>query len=368
MSSEEESIKELTEDLGKINLEGVSDNELKEEVIEKEPATSQLKSNVILFSEEDKRMLFERISKFAKDESENIKKEQTLNRNLPFAFLGMGELGEELSLYMYPNSFGNASKGGIAFDNLEYIDDENRLKENNIKLAREIKFVSLDGSKICTNCNNKAPRFQNICILCRNTEFKEKFDSRAGIKAKEHFTYSNVLSEYIIFVSKYNDSTNTLNLKCHKFFSDNTYFNNYLKHINENTKAGNANFVPYSFDWHLSGPMLLFNLDIDNEGFIKENFFDLENKKYDDFPLKIIQKQDTLCLEDEQKSLYESMKDEDIINYELAIEIFKMRKKNCGKARGTVSRNMKTTKKKSNAKKDTTKEGNKTKKSPSPPK
>ena len=38
----------------------------------------------------------------------------------------MGELGEELCLYIYPNGYGMASKGGIAFDNLEYKDNQNK--------------------------------------------------------------------------------------------------------------------------------------------------------------------------------------------------------------------------------------------------
>ena len=114
------------------------------------------------FTDIDKNMLFERLSQWGQDENRNILKEKKLNRNLPFAFLGMGELGEELCLYMYPNSYGMASKGGIAFDNLEYKDNENKLKPDNVKFAREIKFVCLDGSKACTKCNNKSPRFQDI--------------------------------------------------------------------------------------------------------------------------------------------------------------------------------------------------------------
>lgn len=297
----------------------------------------------------NKQMLFERLSQFAKDENANIRKEKELNKNLPFAFLGMGELGEELCLYMFPNSYGMASKGGIAFDNLEYKDNANKLQEDNIKLAREIKFVSLDGSKICKNCENKAPRFQDICILCGNDKFKLIKDSRAGIKAKEHFTYKDVLKEYIIFVSEFNDDTAVLNLKCFRFYSDNEYFNGYLQHIKDNTQGGNANFLPFSYDWYLSGPIVLFDLNIDRDGNVTDrdgiNYpYNLENQKHEPFPTSIrVYKTDTNCFTEEQKQEYDELLKNGVkyIEYEKAIELFKIRNKKCGKSRGTVTRKIK---------------------------
>ena len=365
--SKEEELRALTEDLGQINLEDVKE----EEIIEKEPAPSQLKSDVVSFNEEYKNMLYERLTQFGKDENNNIIKEQTLNRNLPFAFLGMGELGEELSLYMYPNSFGMASKGGIAFDNLEYKDNDDKLKENNIKLAREIKFVCLDGSKSCKKCNNKAPRFQEKCVLCENNTFDLKADSRAGIQTKEHFKYIDLLQEYIIFVSQYVDDNKTISIKCFKFLSSNTYFNTYLKKIKDDTQAGHANFLPFSFDWHMSGPMLLFDLNIEQSGAIKENYFNLDNTTIQDFPLKLIMPQDIACLDETQKEKYNNIisTNTKLISYEDATSLFSIRKKHCGKSRGVVSRSVKKpTTKKITVKKDNTKEANKTKKSPSSPK
>lgn len=299
------------------------------------------------FTESDKTMLYERLAQWGQDENRNILKEKKLNRNLPFAFLGMGELGEELCLYMYPNSYGMASKGGIAFDNLEYKDNENKLKPNNVKFAREIKFVCLDGSKACTKCNNKAPRFQDCCVLCGNDTFDFKADSRAGIQAKEHFKYIDLLQEYIIFVSKYNDDNKTISIKCFKFLSSNEYFNTYLKTIKDDTKAGHANFLPFSFDWHMSGPMMLFDLNIEQNGDIKENYFNLDNTIIDNFPLKkLIKKQDIDCLSEEQKQKYNDFKstDTETISYEDATSLFRIRKKSCGKSRGVVSRKINTVK------------------------
>ena len=299
------------------------------------------------FTDVDKEMLYDRLSQWGQDENRNILKEQKLNRNLPFAFLGMGELGEELCLYMYPNSYGMASKGGIAFDNLEYKDNEEKLKIDNIKFAREIKFVCLDGSKACTNCCNKAPRFQGRCVLCGNDKFDFKADSRAGIQAKEHFKYIDLLQEYIIFVSKYNDDNKSISIKCFKFLSSNEYFNTYLKTIKDDTKAGHANFLPFSFDWYMSGPMMLFDLNIEQNGDIKENYFNLDNTIIDDFPLKkLIKKQDIDCLNEEQKQKYNDFKSTDTqtISYEDATSLFRIRKKSCGKSRGVVSRKINTVK------------------------
>ena len=303
------------------------------------------RDTLVKFTDVHKEMLYERLTQFGKDENKNIIKEQTLERNLPFAFLGMGELGEELCLYMYPNSYGMASKGGIAFDNLEYIDNDNKLKPNNIKLAREIKFVCLDGSKSCIKCNNKAPRFQNSCVLCGNNTFDFKGDSRAGIQAKEHFKYIELLKEYIIFVSKYDDNDKTIQIKCYKFYSSNNYFNTYLQTIKDDTKAGHANFLPFSFDWYLSGPMLLFDLNISETGNIKENYFNLDNTIIDDFPLKkLIKKQDIECLSEEQLKKYNDFKSMNVefISYKDAISLFRIRKKSCGKSRGVVSRRINT--------------------------
>lgn len=302
-------------------------------------------NTLVEFTHFHKQMLYERLTQFGKDENKNIIKEQTLNRNLPFAFLGMGELGEELCLYMYPNSYGMASKGGIAFDNIEYKDNENKLKLDNVKLAREIKFVCLDGSKCCLKCNNKAPRFQDKCVLCENNTFDFKADSRAGIQAKEHFKYIDLLQEYIIFVSKYNNDNNTISIKCFKFLSSNEYFNTYLQTIKDDTKAGHANFLPFSFDWHMSGPMLLFDLNISETGNIKENYFNLDNTIIDDFPLKkLIKKQDIECLSEEQLKKYNDFKSMNVefISYKDAISLFRIRKKSCGKSRGIVSRRINT--------------------------
>ena len=43
------------------------------------------------FTDSDKTMLYERLAQWGQDENRNILKEKKLNRNLPFAFLGMGE-------------------------------------------------------------------------------------------------------------------------------------------------------------------------------------------------------------------------------------------------------------------------------------
>ena len=97
----------------------------------------------------------------------------------------------------------------------------------------------------------------------------------------------------------------------------------------------------------MSGPMMLFDLNIEQNGDIKENYFNLDNTIIDNFPLKkLIKKQDIDCLSEEQKQKYNDFKsiDTETISYEDATSLFRIRKKSCGKSRGVVSRKINTVK------------------------
>ena len=114
--------------------------------------------NIITKENENQPPVFltEDLKEFGNTEKSNIHKEKTRNRNQPFAFLGGGTFGESLTLDMFPETIGSASKGGMAFDNKTL----NEKKE--IDSAKEVKFICLVGTKKCKvkECRQKCPPFQ----------------------------------------------------------------------------------------------------------------------------------------------------------------------------------------------------------------
>ena len=130
----------------------------------------------------------------------NIQKEKTQGKNQCYAFLGCGNYGEQLALHMFPKSIGSGSKGGCASDNREYEDGK-------LVKTREIKCISLEGTKSCKKCEQKAPRFQEKCWFCDGNKFTLKPDSRFAPNAKTHFESKKdlKLEEYILIVSKFNE-------------------------------------------------------------------------------------------------------------------------------------------------------------------
>jgi len=87
---------------------------------------------------------------FKDNEYKNMEKEKKRCRDQCYAFSNLGGLGEELALNMYPDYIGSASKGGCAFD----LKKENEDRSKTID-AKEIKMISLDGSKECKKCLEK---------------------------------------------------------------------------------------------------------------------------------------------------------------------------------------------------------------------
>lgn len=287
-----------------------------------------------------KQKLYGAIKTWAMMESVNIVREKTMRLNFPFAFKGLGEFGEYLALLMFPGSIGSASKGGCSFDN-KVLDPETK----ELITAREIKFVSLDGSKACAKCGQKAPRFQEQCLYCGSKEFALKNDSRAGISAKAHIQYGHLIKETIIFVSKYDECNNTIHFQAFKFMTDNEYFHEYIKTQNENGKADTCNFLPFSYDWYASGPIRLMDLTIDMNGDITETYYNIENTSIESVPLKnpntggnVFRKNELTDLLSQLSLDDKSKKDELQLDYEQVKHMLHPRKKAHGKARGEVTR------------------------------
>lgn len=279
-----------------------------------------------------------RLSIWANIEFKNIQKEKNMARNIPFAFQELGNLGEELALYMYPNSIGSGSKGGFAFDNRE-INYETR----ETMKTREVKFISLDGSKRCKICKEKAPPFQMTCCFCKGSLFKLGNDSRCSISAASHVKYSvsHNLLEYILFVSKYDSLNHRIGIKSFKINSNNAYFEEYIQTQYKNGKMKTCNLLPYSRDFHLSGPVILFDMSF----CVKEkkvNSFHLENEEIMNIPLfnensglKIFKNTD---LKKYSRGITEDMFGTVGLTYNEYIDRFMIKKKNHGKMRGNMNR------------------------------
>lgn len=276
----------------------------------------------------------EELTHWAKNEKRNIAIEQNSERNLPRAFCGVGDLGEALALAMYPESIGSSSKGGMAHDNKEV-----NPVTGEIMCAREVKFISLEGTKTCKKCAQKSPRFQKRCYYCHSTDFKLNSDSRAGLSSKAHqewYVEKCILNEYIIFIQSYDENNETIKLVAFKFLSSNEYFCEYIKNQYENgkKKGGSCNFIPYSYDWFLSGPIKILdiNIDISNENpIINTKFYNVNSTRHEMIPISLFNKNE--ITEYKFNAIHEKL------NYDYVMSTgIKIRNKNLGKNRGKVTR------------------------------
>lgn len=274
------------------------------------------------------------ISEFAIAEFMNIKKEQRRPKNIPYAFCNIGGFGEELATYMYPDSIGGASKGGCAFDNKEVGETFKTI------YAREIKTVSLDGSKKCTKCGTKSPRFQSKCLCCDSVEFKRMEDSRAGICSDAHVKYSDVLKETNIIVLKYNEMSKQIHLQVYRFDHDNPYFNTYIHNQCSNGKGKTANLLPFSYDWQLSGPSLLMECFVNEKGAVDMKYCDITNRKPCPISNTNYNTGKSVFRKKEIKEIFgeDVFESSDSVPYDPEKHSYMLRKKATGKSRGVTSR------------------------------
>jgi hypothetical protein len=253
-----------------------------------------------------------------------IKKEKKYNKNISIAFSNISGFAEELTLIIYKNSFGGCSKGGCAFDNIT-LD-----KYNNIKSAREVKICCLIQPKKC-ECGSKIPYFQIKCIFCSRQEFKFVKDSRFGIDAKAQHLYNNIINEYILYLIDFNDEKEDINFKCYKINSNNKYFQKYLENQRKNSKSSNTcNLLPFSYDFYLSGPMLLFDFNLTKENNFIINSYNLLNNKKVDIPINIFYKNEIKQFNIPAKTKY--------LDYNNWEDKLILRNKNLNKNRGITTR------------------------------
>jgi hypothetical protein len=282
-----------------------------------------IKSNINEVSEEEiKNQLSEYLKTIWEIEQKNIDLEEK-NKNVPLVLQrSIAGYGEYITSILFPNSIGGGSKGGMAYDNIE-------LTDGKIVKAREVKTLSYIQTKECKTCNNKCPYFQTKCSYCNKTDFKFYRDTRFGIDTKAHIEYGNIISEYILITLDIINKTK-FEVKIYKIDTKNEYFTNYLKSQYENsTKSKTCNLLAYSYDFYLSGPILLANLSIHNNN-INYEYFKLTNTLIDKIPIKIFKKEEL-----EENNIDKNL---EYIEYDNYIEKFKLRKKNYNKNRGTITR------------------------------
>jgi hypothetical protein len=272
---------------------------------------------------------FSEIEEWKRQEFKNIYRENTFNKNHCFAFTNLGDFGELLTLLLFPRSIGSASKGGCSFDNTEI----NGL--NQTLFRREVKFCSLDGSKICLECKKKLPRFQEKCIYCNNTtKFQLQNDSRCGISAKSTIKYKDEIKEHILFVSKYMVEDNYIKLFCYKINTSNEYFMEYNCNQYEKGKTDTCNLLPFSRDFHLSGPIMILEMNLYKDT-TKVEYFNLLNETISPIPLRNWNTGKIIKYSKEEKQLFHG---KNCIDYKENISKFSQKKKAFGKDRGEVLR------------------------------
>jgi hypothetical protein len=116
-----------------------------------------------------------------------------------------------------------------------------------------------------------------------------------------------------------------------KIDANNEYFNHYITNQYENSsKSNNCNLLPFSYDFHLSGPILLLDYDIDENHNIIKNYENMNNTTIMNIPVSKFNKK-----EKEDMMIDET---EETISYDTYKQCFKLRKKNLNKDRGTTTR------------------------------
>jgi hypothetical protein len=280
-------------------------------------------------TEEEKPGLFRELECWGNREYQNIKKEKTFNRDHCFAFRDLGNTGELFALLLFPNSTGSASKGGCSFDNTELDCNKKKL------FRREIKCCSLNGSKICKECKRKLPPFQEACFFCGGKRFTLKNDSRWGISAKSTLNDKNEIKEFILFASIFMEDGQYIKLFCFKVYTQNDYFMKYVENQDKKGKGNSCNFQPFSRDFHLSGPIMIFEMNLYKEK-IDTKFFNLSNEEIVPIALQNWNTGSDINYSKEEKELF---KGKDSIDYKENISNFSHKKKSFGKERGKILRN-----------------------------
>lgn len=257
-------------------------------------------------------MLSSFIQSYATRWAKDLELERTIG--LPtknsMAFSGVSSFGEVLCS-LVTDMYGNGG-GGSGHD------------MSNGVYAAEVKTVCWCQPLECKACNKRSPWVSTKCIHCDSGDLKRMKDSRAGINANAHLKYIDVLKEYYIVLVDHVDNDEYY-VKVWKIESCNTYFDNYVRNQAANGSKYNCNMVPGAYDFHMSGPRLIYEIKLWLGS--EPRFETLEHNKVEDVPYVLLRK-------NEKKKVDVC----DYVPYDIACEKLVLRKKNLKKPRGDTMR------------------------------
>ena len=277
------------------------------------------------FNKRIKNNILQVLLKYIREQKEKIIEEKG-SRNVSRAFLGIGDEGEYWATILFHDTWGCASKGGCAFDNIYFDQTEQRIIS-----AKEIKTCCRIQPKDCTYCHRKVAYFKDKCPFCDNDSFKYNNDSRFSIDAKSHVDYKNKIRQYLVFVI--DNILNEINIKCFVINSSNSWFDQYINNqLNGSAKSNTCNMLPYKFDFHCSGSIKIFDIsfNLDQEDDYCIHFFDRFNNVYENIPVSIFTHK--------EKKNYNINPGLESISYLDIIDKIEHRKKAYNRKRGVISR------------------------------
>jgi hypothetical protein len=202
---------------------------------------------------------------------------------------------------------------------------------SNGTFAGEVKTVCWCQPWKCMACSKKnnikkSPWVSATCIHCGSSNLNRVDDSRASISANTHLKHIDVLKEYYIVLVNHDDGDKYY-VKVWKIDSCNTYFDNYVRNQATNGSKDTCNLIPESYDFHMSGPKLIYEIKLCLGSDPKFETF--EHDKIEDVPLSVLKPEEKVHFPDCT-----------IIPYDEACEKLVLRKKNLKKPRGYTTRSV----------------------------
>jgi len=208
--------------------------------------------------------------------------------NLDLFLEGKGGIGEYLG-YLVSGKKGTGSAGS-GFDLSDGVS------------ADEVKLACLVQSSKCKDCGTKVLFWYDECNHCGSTDLKRLRDSRWGIDAAAGVKYKDELDNYILQVIKPKEYDATCRTFIYEYYvvdSKDPYFVEYLVNQYNDGKKSNCNYLPYSYDFYLSSPVKLIEVEFtvdENGNQYQVNYWNLENSEVCDVPLSVLRKSELITL------------------------------------------------------------------------
>lgn len=156
----------------------------------------------------------------------------------------------------------------------------------------EVKSAVLAQAKLC-ECGAKVSFFSSHCHECGSENLKTMKDSRWGINAESHFKYIENLRHYVMFLlepTEYHYSCRTFRIRSWLINKNDKNFNDIMKTQLDSGKKPHKNFMPLSYDFYISQPVLVLDgvLEISKYGSeFNIDFCDIDNGIIPNAPFEV---------------------------------------------------------------------------------